>query len=99
MQGVVLEAEDRDLKRRRNVSDYVDLRRRTCGGHLVFLLIEFTLNLPDSIAEDDRITSLTVQGVDMIMIVNVRSQTFYDLSLIAFSGSQFLLDGAVSQPR
>lgn len=72
MNGVALEAGDREHNRRRDVNGYIHLRRRTCGGFLVFLLVEFALNIPDEVMDDPSLEALTQLGVDMIMIVNVR---------------------------
>ena len=69
--AVTEEAEDRMHNRVRPLEDFLRLRRLTCGGAPTFGFLEFGLDLPNEVICHPKLVSLTKEGVDLLLIVNV----------------------------
>ncbi|KAF8174884.1 terpenoid synthase [Pholiota molesta] len=68
--AVTQEAYDRAERRIRSLEDYMDLRRNTSGARPTVTLIEFGLDLPESVTSHPTMASLREQAVDLIVLVN-----------------------------
>ena len=71
LQSVTEEAEDRMHNRVRPLEDFLRLRRLTCGGAPTLGLFEFGLDLPNEVICHPTLISLTKEGVDLLLILNV----------------------------
>jgi len=69
--AVTEEAEDRMHNRVRPLEDFLRLRRLTCGGAPTFGFLEFGLDLPNEVICHPTLVSLTKEGIDLLLIVNV----------------------------
>ncbi|KAG6877090.1 hypothetical protein C0993_010326 [Termitomyces sp. T159_Od127] len=68
--AIVQQAQDRVLDHVRDVDEYLFLRRETVGATSAFVVLEFSLNLPDDIFEDAVIQRLNNACVDLILLSN-----------------------------
>ena len=71
--SVTEEAEDKMHNRVRPLEDFLRLRLRrlTCGGAPTFGFLEFGLDLPNEVICHPTLVSLTKEGVELLLIVNV----------------------------
>ncbi|KAF8886611.1 isoprenoid synthase domain-containing protein [Gymnopilus junonius] len=68
--SIIQEADDRDEGLIRTVSDYLVLRRDTCGGKPSFSFFGLGLNIPDEVFEHPLVMSMIEGATDLIAITN-----------------------------
>ena len=69
--SIILEAEDRVAGHQRSVTDYMILRRDTCGAKPTFSFFGLGLNIPNSVFDNPLMISIIENATDLIGITNV----------------------------
>ena len=69
--SVTEEVKDRMHNRVRPLEDYLRLRRLTIAGASIFGLLEFGLDLPNEVICHPTLVSLTEEGIELLITVNV----------------------------
>jgi Delta6-protoilludene synthase len=69
--AVIRGMEDHRGKSVRNVTDYLALRRDTCGVASTLAIVEFGLDLPDHVLKHPIVVSLREGAIKLIGIINV----------------------------
>ena len=78
--AVIAEAEERDHTTiRKNIDDYLRLRRFTGAIKPSYDLMLLSMEIPDSVLLDQRIVDLEFMSIDMVAVANVRCFSIEDL--------------------
>lgn len=94
--SVVEQAKDRALNHIRTIEDYFPVRHDTIGTKPSFVLLHFSLDLPDRVFDNPAIVRLTNACIDMLILGNVCPNPFIflsnDIRIIDFflAGSLFI---------
>lgn len=87
LRAVVVEALDRDEAHCRSISDYIKLRRDTCGTKPAIAINEMGMDLPDEVFYHPIIVELVECIAELMLIDNVNSHWRRDLRLLTiFTG-------------
>ena len=85
--SVILEAEDRVAGHQRSVTDYMILRRDTCGAKPIFSIFGLGLNIPDSDFDNPLMISIIENAADIIALTNVS----YSYLIIIYSEADIIM--------
>ncbi|KAH8991186.1 terpenoid synthase [Lactarius akahatsu] len=68
--SIIEETSDRNAGRVRNITDYLELRRRTAAVYSTLFLVELGIDIPDEVMTHPAMVSLLSLAIDPLMLTN-----------------------------